>query len=59
MDDEPPFAKSPTAIRLGISWDDYCDLCRMSGMTEKEMLKHLLNQRKLQEAGSLQRTGEN
>ena len=59
MDDDRPFAKSPTAIRLGISWDDYCDLCRMHGMTKVEMLRHLLNQRKLQEAGLLQREGEN
>jgi hypothetical protein len=34
-------------------------MCKLHGMTELEMARHLLNQHKLQQTGLVQRDGEN
>ena len=57
MDDEQPYViESPTRIRLKPMARE---MCKLHGMTEIEMARHLLAQEKLRANGTTQREGEN
>jgi hypothetical protein len=57
MDDDRPYViHSPTKITLKPMARE---MCKMHGMSEEQMARHLLQQHKLQESGLIQRDGEN
>jgi hypothetical protein len=56
MDDDKPYTvHSDTRITLGPAARE---LCKLHGMSERDMAKHLLNQHRLEQAGQIQREGE-
>jgi len=55
MDDKPYTIHSPTKITLSPLARE---LCKEHGMTEEQMARHLLNQHRLEQAGQIQKPGE-
>jgi len=55
MDDKPYTIHSDTRITLSQAARE---LCKLHGMTEEQMARHLLNQHRLEQAGQIQRPGE-
>ena len=53
---KPYIIHSDTRVTLG---PEARELCRFHGMTERQMAEHLLKQHKLQQAGLIQKDGEN
>jgi len=53
---KPYIIHSDTRVTLGA---EARELCRFHGMSERQMAEHLLKQHKLQQAGLVQKDGEN
>jgi hypothetical protein len=56
MDDDKPYTiHSDTRVTLSPAARE---LCKLQGISERDMARHLLNQARLEQAGQIQREGE-